>query len=125
MMDRIIDKYNREFKVLRLSVINRCNLGCMYCVEHGDDAAVFRTNQKSDNLPASELMLIIAQLHELLDLETIRLTGGEPLLYPDLAQIIKGIIKIGIPDISITTNGLLLDRKASTLKAAGLQSVNI
>ena len=124
-MHGITDKYNRTFKVLRLSVINRCNLGCMYCVEHGDDAAAFRTNQKTNNLSGAELMPVIAQLHELLDLETVRLTGGEPLLYPDLPQIVKGITKIGISDISITTNGLLLDRKASQLKEAGLQSVNV
>ena len=124
-MHGITDKYNRTFKVLRLSVINKCNLGCMYCVEHGDDAAALRLNQKNNNLPASELIPVINQLHELLDLETVRLTGGEPLLYPDLPQIVKGIIQAGITDISITTNGLLLDRKAVQLKEAGLQSVNI
>ena len=92
-MHGITDKYNRTFKVLRLSVINKCNLGCMYCVEHGDDAAALRLNQKSNNLPAAELIPVINQLHELLDLETVRLTGGEPLLYPDLPLIVKGIIQ--------------------------------
>src|SRR6478736_6952694 len=77
-MHGITDQYNRTFKVLRVSVINRCNLGCMYCVEHGDDAAAFRTQQQSSNLPANELVSIIAELHKLLDLETVRLTGGEP-----------------------------------------------
>ena len=91
----------------------------------GDDAAAFRTNQKSNNLPATELIRVINQLHELLDLETVRLTGGEPLLYPDLPLLVKGITRMGIPDISITTNGLLLDRKAKELKEAGLQSVNV
>jgi GTP 3',8-cyclase len=111
--------------VLRVSVINRCNLGCMYCTEHGDDAASLRTIQKSTNLPADELVSIIVELHNLLGLETVRLTGGEPLLYPDLPQIVKGIIQAGVQDISLTTNGLLLDRKATELKDAGLQSVNI
>ena len=124
-MHGITDKYNRTFKVLRVSVINRCNLGCMYCTEHGDDAAALRTNQKSGNLPAAELSSIIVALHKLLDLETVRLTGGEPLLYPELPEIIKGIIRAGIADISLTTNGLLLDRKADELYEAGLQSVNI
>jgi GTP 3',8-cyclase len=124
-MHGITDKYNRSFKVLRVSVINRCNLGCMYCTEHGDDAASLRTIQKSSNLPADELVSIILELHRLLGLETVRLTGGEPLLYPDLPQIVKGIIQAGVQDISLTTNGLLLDRKATELKDAGLQSVNI
>ncbi|HSB91918.1 MAG TPA: radical SAM protein, partial [Flavitalea sp.] len=97
----------------------------MYCVEHGDDAAVFRTNQKSSNIPAAELIDIIARLNDLLQLETVRLTGGEPLLYPELPQVVKGVVQTGITDLSITTNGLLLDRKAGELKEAGLQSVNI
>ena len=75
-MHGIKDQYNRTFKVLRVSVINRCNFGCMYCVEHGDDAAAFREQQKSNNIPAHELVAIIVELHKLLDLETVRLTGG-------------------------------------------------
>ena len=124
-MQAITDQYNRTFKVLRVSVINRCNLGCMYCTEHGDDAASLRTNQASGNLEASRLNGIIRQLHEMLGLETVRLTGGEPLLYPDLPLIIQGIADAGINDISLTTNGVLLDRKAHQLKQAGLRSANV
>jgi cyclic pyranopterin phosphate synthase len=124
-VQEIIDQYNRTFKVLRVSVINRCNLGCMYCTEHGDDAAALRTNQKSGNLDASGLMSIIQKLHRLLGLETVRLTGGEPLLYPELPLIVRGLVDAGIPDISLTTNGILLNRKAEELKDAGLQSVNV
>lgn len=111
--------------MLRVSVINRCNLGCTYCTEHGDDAAALRTEQRSSNIPSSELLSIITQLHQTLGLQTVRLTGGEPLLNPDLAAIVEGLTTLGIGDISLTTNGLLLDRQAVRLRQAGLQSVNI
>ena len=125
MVHTITDQYNRTFKVLRVSVINRCNLGCMYCTEHGDVAAATRSEQGTANIPAKELVSIIRQLHHLLGLETVRLTGGEPLLYPDLPEIIHGISETGISDISLTTNGVLLDRKAGQLRQAGLKSANI
>ena len=68
---------------------------------------------------------IISRLHETLDLETIRLTGGEPLLYRELPELIRNLKLIGIPKISMTSNGYLLARQAAALKAAGLQAINI
>ncbi len=67
----------------------------------------------------------IAKLHAHLALESIRLTGGEPLLYRELPQLIKGIAQIGLTDIKLTTNGFLLEKQAAELKKAGLKTVNI
>jgi cyclic pyranopterin phosphate synthase len=76
-------------------------------------------------LANGELLQIIARLHGLLGLQTIRLTGGEPLLYPKLHEIVQGIFDTGIEDIKLTTNGMLLDRQAKQLKDAGLRSINV
>lgn len=124
-MVKITDQYNRTFKVLRVSLINRCNLGCIYCTEYGDNAMVREQNLSPTGLPTPALMKIIRQLHGLLDLETIRFTGGEPLLYQGLPAIIEGTVDAGISDIKLTTNGMLLERKAAALRKAGLRSVNV
>jgi cyclic pyranopterin phosphate synthase len=67
----------------------------------------------------------INKLHHHLALENIRLTGGEPLLYRELPELIKGITQTGITDIKLTTNGFLLEKQAAELKKAGLKAVNI
>jgi cyclic pyranopterin phosphate synthase len=76
-------------------------------------------------LGASELLAVIRRLHEQLGLETVRLTGGEPLLYPGLAGLVEGLRSMDIRRIKLTTNGWLLERKAVALKQAGLQSINV
>ncbi|WP_224999716.1 GTP 3',8-cyclase MoaA [Cesiribacter sp. SM1] len=119
-MPDIIDRYGRTFKTLRVSLLSACNLGCVYCTL-GENTDMFKKAQA----PVERFLDHIARLHKELDLETIRLTGGEPLLYHDLPLLIKGIGAIGIPEIKITTNGFLLERLARPLKDAGLQSVNV
>jgi cyclic pyranopterin phosphate synthase len=76
-------------------------------------------------LKAAELLEIIRRLHERLELETVRLTGGEPLLYSGLVGLVGGLRSMGIRGIKLTTNGSLLDRKAVPLRQAGLQSINV
>jgi cyclic pyranopterin phosphate synthase len=76
-------------------------------------------------IAVTELLDIIRRLHAQLQLETIRLTGGEPLLYAKLTELVAGIAAIGPIGIKLTTNGSLLHRKAAALKHAGLQSVNV
>ena len=124
-MSGIIDSYGRSFKVLRVSLLNRCNLGCVYCTENADDLRHANAIAGKVYLENSELLNIISRLHKILDLKTIRLTGGEPLLYPKLNEIVKGIFDLGIEDIKLTTNGMLLDRQAALLKEAGLNSINV
>jgi cyclic pyranopterin phosphate synthase len=124
-MPVIRDQYGRSFKTLRISLLNHCNLGCLYCVA-GDDMVKTANAEGKDNVLAiSDLLAIIARLHELLGLSTIRLTGGEPLLYHGLPELIRGIHELGIPAIKLTTNGFLLARLAEPLKAAGMASVNV
>lgn len=123
-MSEIRDAYGRTFKVLRVSLLNRCNLGCIYCTGN-EDLAVHNKSSHHGFTKPMDLMQTIRQLHSLLDLQTIRLTGGEPLLYHGLPDIIRGIRDLGIEDIKLTTNGLLLDRQVKELKEAGLRSINI
>src|SRR5579863_4250947 len=143
MMEVIRDQYGRTFRTLRVSLLNRCNLGCVYCVAGLEDA---RSGSDGDpagedgrgiggrmeidkgrgqSLGAFELLAIIRRLHERLGFETVRLTGGEPLLYPGLTGVVEGLRAMGVCRISLTTNGFLLDRKAAGLKQAGLESINV
>jgi GTP 3',8-cyclase len=124
-MSGILDSYGRSFKVLRVSLLNRCNLGCVYCTENADDLRHANSIAGKVYLENIELLNIISGLHKILDLKTIRLTGGEPLLYPKLNEIVKGIFDLGIEDIKLTTNGMLLERQAVQLKEAGLNSINV
>ncbi len=119
-MTGIADKFGRSFKSLRVSLVSACNLGCIYCTlgEYSD-------KPKKNQRPAEEFLANIARLHQELSLDTIRLTGGEPLLYHELPALIEGIQALGIPNIRLTTNGFLLERLAPALKHAGLQSVNV
>jgi GTP 3',8-cyclase len=122
-MMQVKDLYNREFKTLRVSLLSKCNLSCVYCTMGEDE--IKDNNVHQHTVSADILLRQIQQLHAVLQLETVRLTGGEPLLYHELAVLIKGIKETGIPKIKLTTNGFLLARLALSLKEAGLQSVNV
>lgn len=119
------DRYGRNFKTLRVSLINTCNLGCVYCACGQDEMRESYILQESQALSAEKMLGIIGRLHRQLDLQTLRLTGGEPLLYRDLAAIVNGALQIGIEDLALTTNGVLLEQQAETLKKAGLKSINV
>jgi GTP 3',8-cyclase len=122
-MEEIRDKYGRAFRTLRVSLINHCNLGCIYCVAGEEELRQYNAGGQALSVP--ELLTIIGRLHSQLRLTTVRLTGGEPLLYPGLVELVRGIRDIGIPGIKLTTNGFLLERLALPLKEAGMQSVNV
>lgn len=124
----IEDKYGRRFRTLRVSLLNHCNLGCVYCVadeEPGEGRAPMDPSSRDAPLSVAALLEMIARLHQRLGLRTIRLTGGEPLLYKGLVELITGIRAIGIKDIKLTTNGFLLERLAVPLKNAGLEDLNV
>ncbi|HKH63129.1 MAG TPA: GTP 3',8-cyclase MoaA [Flavitalea sp.] len=121
-MKQIVDGYGRTFKTLRVSLLTRCNLGCVYC--NMDDETTNHGGSEK-RLPVENLLEHITRLHSVLQLQTIRLTGGEPLLYPDLVQVIEGINAIGVTEIKLTTNGFLLERWAKPMKQAGMRSINV
>jgi len=124
-MQMIEDKYGRRFKTLRVSLLHHCNLGCVYCVAGDDELRQANAPDHTAKLSASQLLETIGRLHAQLRLDTVRLTGGEPLLYPGLSELVRGIRAIGIPQVKMTTNGFLLERLAHSLKEAGMQSINV
>lgn len=124
-MTLINDKYGRTFRTLRVSLLQHCNLGCVYCVAGDEVVKEANSSQEGKALSVEELLAVIRRLHAQLQFRTIRLTGGEPLLYPGLASLIRGVRDAGIADIRLTTNGFLLERQAASLKAAGLEAVNV
>jgi len=128
-MIEITDKFGRTFKTLRVSLTQVCNLGCVYCVDESDTSsaipALTEVIPNRSTLSTAKFADTIRLLHEVLGLETIRLTGGEPTLYRELVPLVEAIRKIGIPAIKMTTNGSLLVQKISDLARAGLTSLNI
>jgi len=116
---------------LRVSLLSYCNFGCVYCVAgdkgvgEGNKGETGPGDGRGRSLAAPELLEIIRRLHAQLGLGTVRLTGGEPLLYSGLVGLVEGLRSMGIPGIKLTTNGSLLERKAVALKQAGLQSINV
>jgi GTP 3',8-cyclase len=115
------DSRGRNVDYLRVSVTDRCNLRCIYCMpeKEGDN------NCGEDRL-TSEDMLKVVKAASVLGISKIRYTGGEPLLLRGIDKLIAQTSSLpGIEDISITTNGILLHQMASDLKKAGLRRVNI
>jgi cyclic pyranopterin phosphate synthase len=125
MMAPIKDNYGRTFRTLRVSLLQHCNLGCVYCVAGEDELKQANTSPAGSSLAVDALLDVIRRLHGQLQLENVRLTGGEPLLYPELTALIRGVRDAGIPSVRMTTNGFLLERQAASLKAAGLEALNV
>lgn len=115
------DQYGRELTDLRISLTDRCNLRCVYCMPaEGID---FRP---PDELLADDELLLLVRVASDLGVRKIRLTGGEPTVRPNLVDLVRAIHATpGIEDIALTTNGLLLDRLAAPLALAGLNRVNV
>jgi len=124
-MRPIEDQYGRKFRTLRVSLLQHCNLSCVYCVAGEDDLKQANTVPAGGSLTVDQLLAIIRRLHGQLGLDHIRLTGGEPLLYPGLTTLIRGIRDAGIASVRLTTNGFLLERQAANLKEAGLDALNV
>jgi len=117
------DNYLREINYLRVSITDRCNLRCIYCMPAG---GVEKLWPHEDILRNEELVSIIAAAASQAGIRKIRLTGGEPLIRRGLVDLVAAIRDIpGIDDIALTTNGILLPNMGKELKEAGLQRVNI
>jgi cyclic pyranopterin phosphate synthase len=132
----LVDGFGRVARKLRLSVTDRCNMQCIYCMPRdmdkndktgsNNEAIAKRRWLAKDEVLSYEEFLRISQIMAQLGIEKIRITGGEPLLRPGVQELVTGLSNInGIKSISMTTNGLYLGEKADQLKRCGLQSVNI
>ncbi|GIP29689.1 GTP 3',8-cyclase [Paenibacillus sp. J23TS9] len=121
----MIDPLSRPMRDLRISVTDRCNFRCAYCMPKeifGDDYAFM----PKDQLLSWEEIVRLARLYASLGIRKIRLTGGEPLLRRGLPELVRMLTTIqGIEDIGCTTNGLLLGQQAESLYDAGLRRVNV
>ncbi len=115
--DYTLDKYERPIVSLRITLTNRCNVNCLYC--HHDGMVKSR-----DEMTADELYTI-CKIAKKLGVKKIRLSGGEPLLKKDIVEIVEKIASLDFKDISMTTNGILLEKYAQDLKDAGLDRVNV
>ena len=126
-MIKIEDKLGRRFEKLRISLLNTCNFSCVYCVsdEIKNTPVEVAKKSKEEQLGVDEFTGLIKAVHDLTGLKSIRLTGGEPLLYRDLFQLVRNIQKMGISDIRLTTNAYYLKEMAQRLSDAGVKSVNI
>jgi cyclic pyranopterin phosphate synthase len=115
------DPFNRAISYMRVSVTDRCNLRCIYCMP----AEGLPWIPKGDQLTFDEIVRVVEAAASL-GLRSIRLTGGEPLIRPNLHELVAAIAAVpGIEDISLSTNGLLLGAQAEALARAGLRRVNV
>jgi cyclic pyranopterin phosphate synthase len=120
-MTGLSDSFQRPINYLRISVTDRCNLRCVYCMpEEGV------TLMSHHDILTYEEIYTVAKVAAGLGINKVRLTGGEPLVRLGLADLVKMLAGIkGIDDLSLTTNGILLAEQAAALKKAGLRRVNI
>ena len=123
-MERLIDTLGRPVRDLRISVTDRCNFRCVYCMPK----EVFGRDYPF--LPRAELLTFeeierVARAFAGLGVEKIRITGGEPLVRRDLETLVAMLARIDGLDLTLTTNGALLARKAEALKDAGLRRITV
>ncbi|MBW1716229.1 MAG: GTP 3',8-cyclase MoaA [Deltaproteobacteria bacterium] len=116
-----VDPYNRKITYLRVSVTDRCNLRCMYCTPVKD----LKLLDHADILSYEEILKVIHVATDL-GIKKVRLTGGEPLLRRNFVHLVESACRIPqIEDVSITTNGVLLQEMARPLFEAGLRRINV
>ena len=116
----LVDRYGRVHSDLRISLTDRCNLRCVYCMP--EEGMTFLP--RSETLSYSELTRVAAVARDL-GITAIRLTGGEPLMRRGIVPFIASLAALAFEEISLTTNGMLLAPLATSLKTAGLTRVNI
>ena len=120
----ITDQLNRPIHDLRISVIDRCNFRCPYCMP--DQESKHYSFLKKDEWLTFEEILRLVRFFVNVGVKKVRLTGGEPLLRPDLFKLVKQLSKISeIEDLALTTNGSLLASHAEDLKKAGLKRLTV
>lgn len=122
---QLADRRRRPLRDLRISVMDRCNFRCPYCMPEDKYHKDFRFLSSSERL-AFEEILRLAGIFAGLGVAKLRITGGEPLLRPGLPDLVGDLCRVpGIDDVALTTNGILLAQHAAALKAAGLARVTV
>ena len=116
----IVDAQGRRFRNLRVSLTAACNYACTYCVPNGR-----RLQAAVAELSAPDLLRAVRLLIESAGIDKLRITGGEPLLSPKFDEFLPAVMQLPLKDISVTTNGQFLPRKAALIKAAGLKRINV
>jgi cyclic pyranopterin phosphate synthase len=116
----LTDKFGRQITDLRVSITDRCNFRCVYC----------RSADPEKHMPASHLLEWdeyerLVRILVAMGIRKVRVTGGEPLVRPGVEDFIARVKALGVPDLSITTNGYLLAERIDKLIAAGLNRINI
>jgi cyclic pyranopterin phosphate synthase len=116
----LVDSFGRIHTDLRISVTDRCNLRCTYCMPL--DVAF----KPREELLSYEEIVRVARVAAGLGIRSIRITGGEPLVRREVAELVRQLVTIsGIEEVSLTTNGLLLEEQAADLRRAGLHRLNV
>ncbi len=118
---KMIDRYNRNLNYLRISIIDRCNLKCIYCVPHN-----FVPKLPHKEILSYEEILRIVKVGVGLGVSKVRITGGEPLVRKGVFEFLAQLTEIdGLIDISLTTNGVLLKENIEKIKFTGIERINI
>jgi len=119
----LMDAYNRPIRDLRVSLTDRCNFRCFYCLPHGEPPIA-----PKEQMLSYEEIDHVCEIFVSLGIEKLRLTGGEPMLRRDIETIIRKLARLkdsGLRDLALTTNGYYLPERAQGLKEAGLDRVTI
>lgn len=121
LQSKLVDGFGRIGRKLRISITDRCNMRCVYCMPNGNTEWI-----EQNNILTYDEIVKLATILARLGIEKIRVTGGEPLVRPKVEDLIKTLSNIDeIKAISMTTNGLLLRDKVMQLRDAGLSSINV
>ena len=126
----LVDLYSRTISYLRLSITDRCNLRCLYCMPDAEKTHKFHlksaTRLECSDLLSYEELIRIVEIAVAMGMDKLRLTGGEPLVRRGVIDFIDNLSAIdGLEDIRITTNGVLLAENAERLYRAGIRNINI
>ena len=117
----LTDNFNRHLEYLRISVTDRCNLRCIYCAPKG-----IVPKMPHDEIMRYEEILRVVNIGVASGIRKVRVTGGEPLVRKGIGSFLKSLGEInGLTDISLTTNGCLLERNVDMIKSAGIHRINV
>lgn len=117
----MLDQYNRNIEYLRISVTDRCNYRCLYCMPKNGVKPI-----SHEEILSYEEILRLVEIAAKIGISKVKITGGEPLVRRDVCNLIRNINKIkGIESVTITTNGALLEDYVNELKEAGISAINV